>query len=186
MLRYLARTAPTVLSALASRRRDARITRLTRRVQLTEIDTNLHMNQAAYLQVGELARVDWAIRCDAVGRWRAEALKPLVAEQRVVYRRELAPLQRYVLDTRAVRVDGKLLWLETNLLVGRRVHARVDAALLFVGEGRVVGAPTAARVHEPLLAEPLAVRDWELAEAHDAATRDRHDVSRRPGASDPS
>lgn len=162
MLRYLARTLST--AARARIFRDGRlISRTTRRVGLHQIDLNLHMNQAVYAEEMELSRTDWAIRSGAWKRWMAAGVKPVVAEQRIVYRRELEPLQRYTLDSRAVRLDGKLLRFETHLLVGERVHAKGEVALIFVGPGGVVREGALRPLVTPYLAEPLAVEDWRVA-----------------------
>jgi acyl-CoA thioesterase FadM len=161
MIAYLARTFPVVLRSLA-RRDGALVSRVERRVRPSEIDLNLHMNQAAYLRVCELGRTDWVIRAGALARWREAGIKPVVAEQRVVYRRELKPLQRYALETRAVRVEGRLLWLETHLLVGAKVHAKVDAALIFIGEGGVLSPEQARQAAAPFVTEPLAVEGWTV------------------------
>lgn len=161
MIGYLARTLPVVLPALA-RRDGALVSRLSRRVRPSEVDLNLHMNQAAYLSVCELGRADWVIRTGAFRAWRNASLKPVVAEQRVVYRRELTPLQRYALETRAVRVDGRLLWLETHLVVGERVHARVEAALIFVGRDGVLSPERTEAACRAFLTTALDVDGWTV------------------------
>ncbi|MGE0788369.1 MAG: thioesterase family protein [Sandaracinaceae bacterium] len=161
MLAYLARTLPVV--ARAFRKNDGRlVSRLERRVRISEIDTNLHMNQAAYLRVAELGRLDWVIRSGALKAWRERELRPVVAEQRVVYRRELKPGQRYTIETRAVRIDGRLFWFEGYLLVGDRVHARVDTALITIGSGGVISAEETQEVGERFLAAPLVIEDWRV------------------------
>ena len=127
---------------------------------LDEIDANLHMNQAAYAQVGELGRTDWAFGSGAWERWKRHRVKPVVAEQRIIYRRELKPLQRYLIDTRAVGVEGRLLAVETHLLVGSRVHARLELKLIFIAAEGVAAPERVAEVNGPLLTDPLAIEDW--------------------------
>lgn len=164
MIRYLARSLPVFLRAVASRRTTL-VSRLERRVHLSELDVNVHMNQAVYAQVMELSRADWAIRSGAWSHWRAADVWPVVAEQHLVYRRELKLGQRYALDTRAVGVDGRLLVLETHLLVGDRVHARNVTKFIFT-RPRPGGGPTVSGPEDvlaqctPFFHAPLAVRDW--------------------------
>ncbi|MEZ4380176.1 MAG: acyl-CoA thioesterase [Nannocystaceae bacterium] len=164
MFGYLARTFPVI--ARASLHRDGSlVSRLRRRVRLAEIDPNLHMNQAVYAAVTEYGRTDWAIRSRAWARWRAAGIKPVVAEQRIVYRRELRARARYVVDTRAVAVEGRLLCMQGLLIIGDRVHARSDVKLIFIGPRGVLSAAELAPHCERLLAPPLAVEDWRLVDA---------------------
>ena len=86
----------------------------------------------------------------------------MVAEQRIVYRRELRAGTRYVIDTRATAVDGRLLCLEGLMIVGDRVHARNDVKLIFIGPRGVLSADELAPQCEGLLAPPLAVEDWRV------------------------
>ncbi|MCA9567784.1 MAG: acyl-CoA thioesterase [Myxococcales bacterium] len=158
MIGYLARLAPVVLRA--SRAPAGPVSRIHQRVRLSEIDTNLHMNQAVYARVAELGRADWFVRTGAFRRWRAAGLTPMVADQLLVYRRELKPLARYTLDTRATAVDGRLLTLEGHILVGDRVHTKITARLLFVGPDGVLPGESVADLAAPVLTEPLAVQDW--------------------------
>ncbi len=162
MIGYLLRTAPPLLRA-ALHRDGALISRIDRRVRLREIDPNLHMNQAVYAEVMELGRADWAIRSRAWDRWRAERVKPVVAEQRITYRHELRLRARYTIETRALAVEGRLLHMRTLLLIGDRIHARNDAKILFIGQRGVLAAAETQRLCEGFLVEPLAVEDWRVA-----------------------
>lgn len=158
MIGYLLRTGVFLARAAVSSR--APVSRRGMRVQLGDVDTNLHMNQAAYARVAELGRVDWLVRSGALKRWRAEGCNPIVAEQRLVYRRELRPFQRFVVDTRAVAIDGRLLRVDHHLLVGDRVHTVVEVKLLLVGPEGVLSAERVAESCRDLLVPALVVEDW--------------------------
>ncbi|MCB9570063.1 MAG: acyl-CoA thioesterase [Myxococcales bacterium] len=161
MLSYLVRTIPVIVRA--TRNRDGRlVSRLERRVRFGEIDPNLHMNQAVYARVAEYGRTDWVIRSQAWQRWRSEGIKPVVAEQHIVYRRELRAGTRYLVDTRATAVDGRLLRVESVLLVGDRVHARDDTKLIFIGRDGVLAADAVQACCAGLLSEPLAIEAWQV------------------------
>jgi acyl-CoA thioesterase FadM len=161
MLTYLTRTLPLVVRAQLGR--DGRtVSRIRSRVSPRQVDVNLHMNQAAYAEVLELGRLDLIVRSGAWDRWRAAGIKPVVAEQRIVYRRELKPLARFEVDTRAVAVDGRLLCFEGHLVVGDRVHARGDAKLIFLGPDGVLAPDRVAAACEGLLADRLPVEDWTV------------------------
>lgn len=161
MLAYLARSIPVAVRARLGR--DGRlVSRIARRVRLSEIDLNGHMNQAAYAQVLELGRMDWVIRSGAWAALRGERINPVVAEQRILYRRELGPGQRYTIDTRAVALEGRLLAFESYLLVDARVHTKAQAKLIFVGADGVLPASTVERHCARFLTAPLAVEDWRV------------------------
>ncbi len=161
MLGYLVRTLPPIVRAAAARERSL-ISTLHRRVSPREIDLNLHMNQARYAEVMEVGRGDCMMRSGAWRRWRGAGVNPVVAEQRLVYRRELKPLQRYTLDSRAVAVEGRMLRFVHHLLVGDRVHTRGEVTLLFVGPDGVVPAERVAELCADLVVAPLRIEDWRI------------------------
>ncbi len=161
MLGYIARSLPVALRARVGR--DGRkVSRITRRVRLSEVDLNGHMNQAAYAQVMELGRLDWVIRSGAWARWQRQKIGPVVAEQKIVYRREMKPLRRYAIDTRAVGLEGRLLAFESLMIVGDRVHAKADVKLIFVGPSGVLSPDDTRAICDGYVTEPLAVRDWRV------------------------
>lgn len=162
MLGYLTRSLPVALRAAAPPRDGRLVSRITRRVRLSEVDLNGHMNQASYAQVLELGRVDWFIRSGAWSAFRRRDVGAVVAEQRIVYRRELKPLQRYAIDTRAVRMEGRLLVFESLLMVGERVHAKGEVKVLLLGPGGVLSADDARARCEGYLTAPLEVEGWRV------------------------
>lgn len=160
MLSYARRTAPAIVRALL-KRDGALVSQVGRRVGLGDLDTNMHMNQAVYAQVLELGRVDWIIRSGALRRWRAQGVTGVVASQRIVYRRELKLGTRYVVDTRALRMNGRLLEVQGHILVGDRVHTRCELEIIFA-KGKVLDAEAAARVCEGLPTDALTIEDWRV------------------------
>lgn len=153
-----------LLSALRGRlwRIESYVHRRVRRVGLSEIDLNLHMNQRVYAAIAELSRAEWFMATRLWDTWRADGLNPMVAEQRITYRRELKPFARYTIDTRPVAVDGRFLTLQQWFLVGDRAHTRVDVKLLFVGPDGVLSPEAVTALIQPIVQEPLAVVDWRV------------------------
>ncbi|MCR9165436.1 MAG: hypothetical protein NXI35_32470, partial [bacterium] len=79
MLQHAARALPSFLRAGFGPR--GLVSRVRRRVRLSETDFNMHMNQAAYAQVAEFGRNDWVLRSGlARALWSAKT-KPIMAEQ---------------------------------------------------------------------------------------------------------
>ena len=161
MLGYLLRTMPVLLRARAAPERTL-VSHLSRRVALRQVDINRHMNQAAYAEAFEYGRLDWVLRSGAWSRWSEGGVRCVVAEQRIVYRRELKPLARYDLDTRAVRVEGRLLVIEGHVLVGDRVHTLGEVRMIFIGPDGVLKPEAVPPICEGLLTEPLQVEGWRV------------------------
>ena len=164
MLRNSARMLPLIIRASLSREKTL-VSRLRRRVHLSEIDFNMHMNQASYATVAEFGRTDWVFRSGLLARLWKSRCKPVVAEQRLVYRRELKPGQRYLIDTRATGFDGRLLQVDSVLRVDDRVHAVVYAKLITIGPRGVLGADAARELASAFVTDPLRVEDWRDGES---------------------
>ena len=160
MLAHAVRTIPYLLRGVVGER--SLVSRIRRRVRISECDFNRHMNQAAYAEVAELGRSDWLVRSGLMrALWTAKT-KPVVAEQRLVYRRELAPGRRYILDTRATGIDGRLVSIDAHFLVGDRVHAVIHAKLITIGPHGVLDADAVENLFTPFVAPALDVVDWRV------------------------
>ena len=160
MWQHAARALPSfVLAGLGPR---GLVSRVRRRVRLSETDFNMHMNQAAYAQVAEYGRNDWVLRSGLVRAFWRVRTKPVMAEQRIVYRRELKPGQRYTLDTRATGIEGRLLKVDAHLIVDDRVHAAVYAKLISIGPDGVLSPEAADALLSPFVTDPLPVEDWRV------------------------
>jgi acyl-CoA thioesterase FadM len=120
------------------------------------------MNQSVFPKVLEVGRLDLVVRSGALEVWRERGLNALVAHQNITYRRELRLGMRYVLDTRPVGVDGRILLLDGHFLVGDRVHAVAKVGLLSVGPEGVLEAEDVAEIAAPYLVDPLVIEDWRV------------------------
>ncbi len=133
------------------------VSRIPHRVRLSYVDLNRHMNYASYLEVMELGRWDWALRSGAMGGLLRAKLWPVVVKVDIDYRRELKPLQRFIVDTRLVGFERRMLHFEQHMLVGDRVHAKASIYALLLRRGKVVAAVTVADAVTSYLAPPLEV-----------------------------
>jgi acyl-CoA thioesterase FadM len=154
------RMVPVVFSARLQPRDN--VSQLPQRVRWREIDINRHMNQARYADALERGRAHWLVRSGAWDRFRQAGINPVVANQRIEYRRELAPRRRYLIDTRAVALEDRLLHLEQLIVVGDRVHTRGDVRLIFVGPGGVQSHDVLQPLLDGLLAPSRPVADWRV------------------------
>lgn len=146
-----------VLATAALRGTVDPVGRLGWRVRLRYIDVNLHMNYASYLEVMELARWDWAVRTGQHRWWYREGIRPLVGSVTVDYRRELRPLAKFVVETRATGFDRRALVVE-QCFVGPSgtIHARATLNLVFRRGPTVLDREALEALTGPLVVPPRA------------------------------
>lgn len=90
------------------------VSRLSFRVWLHDIDTNLHLNNGRYLAIADLGRTDLVLR---TGLWRAvlkEGLLPMLSGSLIRFRREIKPFQAFTLESRI------LAWRDTSFVMEHR------------------------------------------------------------------
>lgn len=116
------------------------------RVQLSDLDTVGHMNNAKYLALMDLGRVDLMLGCGAWKRTQDQGWYPVVAAQSIRYRRSLQPRQRFELHTRILGVDEKAIYMEQAFRVGDELyaHAVVQTRFLRKSGGSVDSAELVA------------------------------------------
>jgi acyl-CoA thioesterase FadM len=124
------RLARVVTAAHFGQRLDVLDTSVLRfRVLPHDLDLNIHMNNARYLALMDLGRVDLMIRC---GLWRAVTTKrrhPIIAGALVRFRRALRPFQSFTLSSRA------LCWDERWIYIEHRIETKDAPACLTVVRG---------------------------------------------------
>jgi len=133
------------------------VSRMPHHVRLSYVDLNRHMNYASYLEVMELGRWDWAIRSGAMRRLVGTGLWPVVVKVDIDYRRELKPFQRFVVDTRVVGFERRMMRFEQHVLVGDRVHAKAKINTLMLHHGKVADPKTVSSAGSAFIAPPLEV-----------------------------
>jgi acyl-CoA thioesterase FadM len=112
---------------------------ITFRVWPNDLDLNGHLTNSRYFALMDAARYDMVIRSGTWGVWKKNGWFPVVASQRIRFRKSLAPWTRYTIRTRT------LGWDERNLYIGQvferkgEVHAEatVRAAILAKGGRKV-------------------------------------------------
>ena len=130
------------------------VSRMPHHVHLSYVDVNRHMNYASYLEVMELGRWDWAIRSGAMRGLLGTGLWPVVVKVDIDYRRELKPLQRFVVDTRLAGFDRRMMRFEQYMLVGDRVHAKAKINALLLHHGKVADPATVSSAGSARSATP--------------------------------
>ena len=86
------------------------------RVLPNDLDTNLHMNNGRYLTIMDLGRTDALIRSGLVKAIISEKWMPVIAGVSMIFRRSLAPFERYRLETRLIGWDEKWVYMEQTFI----------------------------------------------------------------------
>jgi acyl-CoA thioesterase FadM len=142
---------------------------LSFRVLPTDLDINLHMNNARYLSFMDLGRTDLLLRAGMLGVVSRARWKPVVGSIDIKFRRPLMPFQHFKLHTRLLCWDEKWLYLEQSIESARGVHASATVRGLFIGRnGSVPSAIVLERMgHKgsspPFPAQVLCLLAWEEA-----------------------
>lgn len=104
--------------------------RLATRAWPSDCDVNLHMNNAKYLALMDLGRLDLLVRTGLLRfLWREKATA-VIGGADMTWRRPVAPFQRVILETNVTHWDAKWFHLEQRFL---------DRQGALLAEGRVRG-----------------------------------------------
>lgn len=134
------------------------------RVVPTDLDVFRHVNNARYLALLDLGRLDLMLRCGFWAELEERGWYPVVAAQTITYKRSLTLGQRFVLATRVLGSDERSAYLEQTFLVGDAVYAKavVQARFLRRTGGSVPQDDVAAAAggYPAHLELPAWVHDW--------------------------
>lgn len=93
------------------------------RVWPLDVDLNIHMTNARYSAVMDLGRIDLMIRTGLLRTLLRQRMSAVVGASMLRWRRGLAPLQPYRLETRLVTWDDKWFWMEQRFITRSGVVA---------------------------------------------------------------
>src|SRR5688572_7110873 len=141
------------------------------RVWPNDLDLNGHLTNSRYFALMDAARYDMVIRSGTWKAWKDNGWFPVVASQRIRFRRSLAPWTRYEIRTRTLGWDEKNLYIAQTFERNGLVHAEATIrAALLAKEGRRVTMDELMRVSGwkgPAPEVPARIKTWlevELAE----------------------
>lgn len=140
---------------------------LTFRVWPHDLDINVHMNNARYMALMDLGRLDLIVRC---GLWRTvfrQAWQPVIAASLVRFKKPLKPFQPFTLTSRVLGWDERWIYIEHVIATDGAVacHAVVRGA--FVKKGVVIPpsqVAAAADMSDPSPSLPDWLPSWREAE----------------------
>jgi acyl-CoA thioesterase FadM len=105
---------------------------ITFRVWPNDLDLNGHLTNSRYFALMDAARYDMVIRSGTWDAWRENGWFPVVASQRIRFRRSLRPWTRYTIRTRTLGWDERNLYIAQSFERGGEVcaEATIRAAIL--------------------------------------------------------
>jgi acyl-CoA thioesterase FadM len=156
------------------------------RVGLTDIDLNLHLNNAKYLKYMDLARLEHMLCTGLLGRYLRGRTNAVIANTEISYIRELRTWQRFTVSARIAGWDDKYLYFEQRFHADGRLctHAFIRLAHLHRRKSIPVAEAFARCGIEgtspPL---PLPVQRWKemLAAKRDYARGVGGETTQQPG-----
>lgn len=83
----------------------------TLRVLPTDLDLNMHMNNARYLSMMDLGRIDFMLRSGLLKKAIKRKWAPIVANIDISYYKSLNPWEKYTLETKLESYDEKYFYL---------------------------------------------------------------------------
>jgi YbgC/YbaW family acyl-CoA thioester hydrolase len=86
------------------------------RVLPADLDFLLHMNNAVYFQVMDIARGDWLVRSKVWQRLRKKKLHLVVSDETIQFRKSLMLGQKFTIETRVVGWDEKAFFVEQRFV----------------------------------------------------------------------
>lgn len=102
------------------------------RVGLTDIDLNLHLNNAKYLRYMDLARLEHGLVTGLLGGYLRSRTNAVIANTEISYIRELRTWQPFTVSARIAGWDDKYLYFEQRFHADGRLctHAFIRLAHL--------------------------------------------------------
>lgn len=108
------------------------------RVGLTDIDFNMHLNNAKYFKYMDLARLEHLLATGMLWKMIAARINPVIAHNEISYIRELRTWQRFTVSARVVGADDKYLYYEQRFMSEGKLctHSFMRIACLHQGKSR--------------------------------------------------
>jgi YbgC/YbaW family acyl-CoA thioester hydrolase len=106
------------------------------RVGLTDIDFNMHINNARYMVFMERARWDHPVQTHTWDVMLKEKMNFIVAGIEMGYIREIRLGKKFEVETRYLGWDEKYFYLEQRFIVDGKIHAYGLVKAIFLQQGK--------------------------------------------------
>lgn len=140
MIREILRSV--ILNKIHQRKKNAKITPFMDvvsrpfRVGLTDIDFNMHINNARYMVFMERARWDHPVQTNTWDVMLKEDLNFIVAGIEMGYIREIRLGKKFEVETRYLGWDEKYFYLEQRFIADGKIHAYGMVKAVFLQKGK--------------------------------------------------
>lgn len=138
---YLRLLRVLLMSAVSRRIGALDESRLRFRVWPHDCDVNLHLTNARYLALCDLARIYLMGQAGILFKLIRRGWLPVAQAQEVSYFRGINPFRRFDIVTRLVYWDDKYWYTEHRFVTGDRLCAIVQVRGVFVHKGKVLPMP---------------------------------------------
>lgn len=135
------------------------------RVQLTDIDIAMHVNNGMYLSLMDLGRFDLMIRSGIWRLMRQKRWSPVVNAETITFRKSLQLGQRYTIETKLIGFDERAIFFEQRMVHGDEIYARAYIATRLLSSKGPVSNEEIFEAFGPPPADLLLpdwIHDWRL------------------------
>lgn len=113
------------------------ISHVSIRVWPMDCDFNLHLTNARYPALLDLARTQYLIQLDALGKFVGGGWKSVLSSQSISFIKEIKPFAKVDITTQVLYWDRKYCYIEHQFLVAGKLHAKALARVAFIKGRRV-------------------------------------------------
>lgn len=112
------------------------------RVQLLDLDLNLHVNNGRYLSIMDLGRFDLMLKSATFWSLAKQGYFPVVTSQSIRFKKALGPFHRFELISRIETWDEKDFYLRQSFVRDSVVYAEGFVKCRFLRRGHKGSMPT--------------------------------------------
>lgn len=106
--------------------------KLSFRVGPTDIDYNLHLNNAKYLSFMDLGRFDLTFKSGLAKHLIKNKWKVMAAAVNIIYRKQIGPFEKFDLVTKILCWDEKWFYIEQDFMTSKGVAAKAIVKAGFI------------------------------------------------------
>lgn len=107
------------------------------RVWPMDCDFNMHLTNSRYPALLDLARTQYLIQLDALGKFVGGGWKSVLSSQSISFIKEIKPFAKVDITTQVLYWDRKYCYIEHKFLVDGQLHAKALARVAFIKGRRV-------------------------------------------------
>jgi acyl-CoA thioesterase FadM len=107
------------------------------RVWPLDCDFNLHLTNARYPALLDLARTQYLMQLNALGKFVGGGWKSVLSSQSISFIKEIKPFSKVDITTKVLYWDRKYCYIEHQFLVQGKLHAKALARVAFIKGRRV-------------------------------------------------